>query len=174
LVLKKAAAIIVLSIFVLSQLGHHLVFELAKWEAKKIIKENIKTNKFEGVIEAIAENTCMSWEEKDQEFELNGQMYDVVKKEVQGKKIIYYCINDSKESNLLDVYNQWIHSDKTNTHQKNSGKLALKYSTLECILTHSVEGEMPAILLSGNFKYQAISFQNIHLSMDAPPPKDLI
>jgi hypothetical protein len=101
-------------------------------------------------------------------------MYDVVKKEVQGQKTIYYCINDSKESNLLDVYNQWIHSDKSNAHQKNSGKLALKYSTLECTLTHSIEGEMPAILLSSNFKYQAIAFQNIHLSMDAPPPKDLV
>ena len=170
--MKKAAAIIVLSIFVLSQIGHQLVFELAKWEAKKVIKENFKTNKFQGVIESIAENASMSWEEKDQEFELNGQMYDVVKKEVQGQKVIYYCINDSKESNLLAIYNQWIHSDKSSTHHH--GKLALKFSTLECTLTNSIEEENVAMILPSKFKDLAIAFQNVQLSMDAPPPKDHI
>jgi hypothetical protein len=172
--LKKAAAIIVLSIFVLSQIGHQLVFELAKWEAKNIIKKNIKTNKFQGVIESIAENASMSWEEKDQEFVLNGQMYDVVKKEVQGQKVIYYCINDSKESNLLAIYNQWIHSDKSSTNHHQHSKLALKYSTLECTLTNYIEEQISAMILASKFNDQAIAFQNVHLSLDAPPPKDLL
>jgi hypothetical protein len=161
--LKKLSAIVVLSVFVLSQLGHHLVFELAKWDAKKIIAENIKTNKFQGVVEKITETSLMSWEEKDHEFELNGQMYDVVKKEVKGQKVIYYAINDSKESNLLEVYNQ--------TQHHNNSKLALKYNSIECVLTNPTEKEIFFNLVSSKFNFEKVSFQNIHLNMDVPPPQ---
>jgi mRNA-degrading endonuclease YafQ of YafQ-DinJ toxin-antitoxin module len=113
--LKKISAIVVLSVFVLSQIGHQLVFELAKWDAKTIIAQNIKTNKYQGVVEKISETSLMSWEEKDHEFELNGQMYDVVKKEVKGQRIVYYAINDSKESNLLEVYNLPNHTQFSRT-----------------------------------------------------------
>ena len=161
--LKKISAIVVLSVFVLSQLGHHLVFELAKWDAKKIIAENIKTNKFQGVVEKIPETSLMSWEEKDHEFELNGQMYDVVKKEVKGQKVIYYAINDSKESNLLEVYNQAQHH--------NNSKLALKYNSIECVLTNPTEKEIFFNLVSSKFNILNNSFQNIHLNMEVPPPQ---
>jgi hypothetical protein len=161
--LKKLSAIVVLSVFVLSQIGHHLVFELAKWDAKTIIAQNIKTNKYQGVVEKISETSLMSWEEKDHEFELNGQMYDVVKKEVKGQKFIYYAINDSKESNLLEVYNQAQHH--------NNSKLALKYNSIECVLANQTEKEFIPFVVSPKFNILNDSFQNIHLNMDVPPPQ---
>jgi hypothetical protein len=163
LFLKKLSAIVVLSVFVLSQIGHHLVFELAKWDAKTIIAQNIKTNKYQGVVEKISETSLMSWEEKDHEFELNGQMYDVVKKEVKGQKVIYYAINDSKESNLLEVYNQAQHH--------NNSKLALKYNSIECVLANQTEKEFIPFVVSPKFNILNDSFQNIHLNMDVPPPQ---
>ena len=161
--MKKLSAIVVLSVFVLSQIGHHLVFELAKWDAKTIIAQNIKTNKYQGVVEKILETSLMSWEEKDHEFELNGQMYDVVKKEVKGQKVIYYAINDSKESNLLEVYNQAQHH--------NNSKLALKYNSIECVLANQTEKEFIPFVVSPKFNILNDSFQNIHLNMDVPPPQ---
>ena len=150
-------------IFVLSQIGHHLVFELAKWDAKTIIAQNIKTNKYQGVVEKISETSLMSWEEKDHEFELNGQMYDVVKKEVKGQRIVYYAINDSKESNLLEVYNQAQHH--------NNSKLALKYSSIECLLTNLSDKQFIPFVVSRKFNILNNSFQNIYLNMEVPPPQ---
>ena len=161
--LKKLSAIVVLSVFVLSQIGHHLVFELAKWDAKTIIAQNIKNNNYQGVVEKISETSSMSWEEKDQEFELNGQMYDVVKKEVKGQEIIYYAINDNKESNLLEVYNQ--------AQQHNNSKLALKYNSIECVLANQTKKEFTSFVVSPKFNILNNSFQNIHLNMDVPPPQ---
>lgn len=161
--LRKISAIVVLSVFVLSQIGHQLVFELAKWDAKTTIAQNIKTNKYQDVVEKISETSLMSWEEKDHEFELYGQMYDVVKKEVKGQKVIYYVINDSKESNLLEVYNQ--------TQHHNHSKLALKYNSIECVLTNPTEKEIFFNLVSSKFNILNNSFQNIHLNMEVPPPQ---
>lgn len=161
--MKKCSAIVVLLVFVLSQLGHHLVFQLAKWDAKKIIAVSYKYNKFQGVVEQIEASHFMSWEEKDHEFELNGQMYDVVKKEVKAGKLIYLCINDSKESNLLSIYNQSQHH--------NNSKLALKYNCLECVLVNQSEKGLIFSLISSKFNIEKNSFQNIHLNMDAPPPQ---
>jgi hypothetical protein len=161
--LKKLSAIVVLFIFILSQIGHHLVFELAKWDAKTIIAQNIKTNKYQGVVEKISETSLMSWEEKDHEFELNGQMYDVVKKEVRGQRVVYYAINDSKESNLLEVYNQAQHH--------NNSKLALKYSSIECVLTNQSDKQFIPFVVSRKFNILNNSFQNIHLNMEVPPPQ---
>jgi hypothetical protein len=161
--LRKISAIVVLSVFVLSQIGHQLVFELAKWDAKTTIAQNIKTNKYQGVVEKISETSLMSWEEKDHEFELYGQMYDVVKKEVKGQKVIYYAINDSKESNLLEVYNQAQHH--------NNSKLALKYNSIECVLANTIEKEINFNIASCKFNFEKVSFQNIHLNMDVPPPQ---
>jgi len=152
-----------LFIFILSQIGHHLVFELAKWDAKTIIAQNIKTNKYQGVVEKISETSLMSWEEKDHEFELNGQMYDVVKKEVRGQRVVYYAINDSKESNLLEVYNQAQHH--------NNSKLALKYSSIECVLTNQSDKQFIPFVVSRKFNILNNSFQNIHLNMEVPPPQ---
>lgn len=161
--MKKLSAIVVLFIFILSQIGHHLVFELAKWDAKTIIAQNIKTNKYQGVVEKISETSLMSWEEKDHEFELNGQMYDVVKKEVRGQRVVYYAINDSKESNLLEVYNQAQHH--------NNSKLALKYSSIECVLTNQSDKQFIPFVVSRKFNILNNSFQNIHLNMEVPPPQ---
>ncbi len=164
--LKKCCAIVIFFVFVLSQIGHQLVFELAKWDAKTTIAQNIKNNKFQGVVEKITETPQLSWEEKDHEFELNGQMYDVVKKEVKGQKIIYYAINDSKESNLLEVYNQ--------TQHHNNSKLALKYNSIECVLVNQSEKKLILALISNKFNVLHNSYQNNHLNKDFPPPQFFI
>lgn len=169
--LKKAGAILLLSIFVLAQVGHHLVFELAKWDAKKMIASDMHSNRFIHVIEKIEESASIHWEEKDHEFVLNGQMYDVIKQEQVGKKKWYYCINDNNETNLLTVYNQWMQSG--NSSQDHKAKLALKYSSIECLLIKTFDKEifLSEINQKWHTNFSAVIARPLYV--DAPPPQNI-
>jgi hypothetical protein len=101
------------------------VFTLAKWNAKEIITQNLKLNVVDDLIEKIADNKNIHWEEKNEEFELNGQMYDVVKNEVINHQAVYYCINDQKESGLIRIYNNWIQNEHSNEQGKQNAKYTI-------------------------------------------------
>jgi hypothetical protein len=53
------------------------------------------------IIDATVHKNDIEWEEEGREFYLHGQMFDVAFiKVINGKKLIY-CLNDSKEEDLL-------------------------------------------------------------------------
>lgn len=149
------------------------MFTLAKWNAKEIIKQNLKLNVVDNLIEKIEDNKNIHWEEKNEEFELNGQMYDVVKNELINQQTVYYCINDQKESGLIQVYNHWMQNEHSNSQGKQSSKSILKYTQIEC--------EFPIQKLEINKSFGLVN--NIgtknsptiyrSLLVEGPPPKHL-
>jgi hypothetical protein len=157
----------------MSQIGHHLVFTLAKLNAKNIISQHLKSNIIDELVEKIPNSTNIHWEEMNAEFELSGQMYDVIKKEVTSTQTYYYCINDQKESGLLKIYSNWIKSDKSSDQQKQNAKTILKYTQIEC--------DFPIQKLQLNKSYFiankmiTASSHTIYRSLvvEGPPPKHL-
>jgi hypothetical protein len=154
----------------LSQIGHHLVFNLAKWNAKNIVKQNLKAHIVDDLVEKISDNPNINWEEKNVEFELAGQMYDVIKSEEINHKLVYYCISDHKESSLLLLYNSCIQKNSKGHHQKNN-KIELKYI--------SIEGEFPNSTQKKNVFFTSFDFpiyfnsnlSSIYLKVEGRPPK---
>lgn len=56
----------------------------------------------------------LDWEDDD-EFNLNGEMYDVIEKKVEGSKLIIRCLADKKETALLNkLDDHWKENDKSN------------------------------------------------------------
>lgn len=155
----------------MNQVGHHLVFTLAKWNAKQIISEHLKSNIVDELVEMIPVNPNMHWESKDDEFELSGKMYDVVKKEVANNKTIYYCINDEKESSLLQVYNNWIQSNKSNDAQKQHSKVLLKYVSFECEISIQEMKQTQILSIPNKLRPKAFAFASRTLHKEFPPPK---
>jgi hypothetical protein len=157
----------------MSQIGHHLVFTLAKWNAKEIISKNLKLNIVNDLVEKIADNNNINWEEKNKEFELDGQMYDVVKKEVIHNKTLYYCINDQKENGLIQVYNNWIQKAHSNDQKKQNAKSILKFTQIEC--------EFPMLSVAVNKSYRIANKLILNdcntlyrsLLVEGPPPKHI-
>jgi hypothetical protein len=155
----------------MSQVGHHVVFILAKWNAKQIITEHLQSNIVDEAVEKIPGDANMHWESKDAEFELAGKMYDVLKKEVINNKTIYYCINDEKESSLLEVYNNWIQSDKSNEAQKQHAKVLLKYISIECEMPLLEKQPIQTFSISTKMRTNAFNFTSRTLQQEVPPPK---
>lgn len=169
--MKKLISILLLSTFLLSQIGHHLVYTLATWNAKKIVSEHLKSNIIDEVVERIPANENMHWESKDTEFELAGKMYDVVKKESSNNKIIYYCINDENESSLLQIYTNWIQSDQSNDAQKQHAKAIFKYVSIECEMPIQLKQDILVVNATNRMFSDAFALISGNLEKVAPPPK---
>lgn len=155
----------------MSQVGHQLVYELAKMDAKNIAKQQIKTGQFKSIIEKIPSSKNIHWEEKGVEFELYGQIYDVLNTELHNDTIIYYCINDTKENGLMTIYNQWIQSDKANDNQKNTAKLILKFASIECELPFELMMMQRSTLITTHAVSRTSNLSKRAMQVVSPPPQ---
>lgn len=83
--------------------GTFLVFKIKKYGIKKEIKNKLfdLASKDELVTFEFNQDeiNSLNWKEKN-EFELNGNMYDVLRKETKNNLVKLVCFLDEKESNL--------------------------------------------------------------------------
>ncbi len=99
--------------------GYFVTFKIAQHSVKKEIRRKIKSHLPETELAvftfSIADLNKLEWEEKGKEFWLNGNMYDVVKKQETADSITFHCINDSQEkslfANLEELINRQMNSD---------------------------------------------------------------
>lgn len=60
---------------------------------------------------AIESTAGIQWEEKDEEFSLHGEMYDIVRSDTIAGTVTYYCVNDKKEAELIKNYNDHLRNN---------------------------------------------------------------
>ena len=112
-ILKKSITILILSLLFFSQIGYRFVYIIQQHMLKEAAEEQILSTVNQNQLEQINEaenNNAIVWEEEGKEFSLNGQMYDVAKKEIVNGKAVLYCLNDliefhrntDKESNAAE------------------------------------------------------------------------
>jgi len=120
--LKKAACILILFCFIAPFPGSIAWYQLQKKEIRKEVKQKIKAGmtKEELVILTFLSSfvkQSLRWENAG-EFEYNGQMYDVVKTEIHGDTIHFWCFLDHKESALTTRIKELI-AKITGNHPQN-------------------------------------------------------
>jgi len=101
--------------------GHHIIFHLQqagiKAEMKRLVTHQLSKNETENLVFALYDQETfgkLNWE-GDLEFNFNGEMYDVVSKKIVGDKMIIQCINDKKETILVNkLCNDWKENDRSN------------------------------------------------------------
>lgn len=99
--------------------GHFVTFKITQRSIKKEIKRKIKNHLPETELAvftfSLSDLNKIDWEEKGKEFWLNGNMYDVVKKQENADSISFHCINDKQEkelfANLEELINRQMNSD---------------------------------------------------------------
>lgn len=89
--------------FGISFFGYIPVYKILQYRIRQEIKQQIKKDIPAGELHKIIFDTNEEpdWEREGKEFLYRGLMYDIVKKEIAGEKIIYYCISDDEETVLF-------------------------------------------------------------------------
>ena len=113
-------------------------------------------------IDVAANEKDIVWED-DKEFTLGGKMYDVVSKEIVNGKQIAYCVDDKKETILIEKYNK---EHKKNKDSKTSN---VQFSIVFC-------EAIPAFSFPKftHTKPKVFFTSNLFLAekkADSPPPK---
>jgi hypothetical protein len=131
--LKRLAAIFLLCCLSLTILGYQFIFEFHFQEVKAEMKQYLASNSHKDVQEfiiAITDSATLSqfqWEDET-EFNLNGEMYDVLQKISKDNKLIIRCISDTKETALLKNFEQ-INRENNNPSKQKCASLIKLIST---------------------------------------------
>ena len=124
------------------------------------------------IIDANAHKNDIEWEEQDKEFYLHGQMYDVAFiKIINGKKLIY-CLNDSKEEDLLkrfaNAVNLGNEQNSTSKHGHHIIKLQLSDYVMLSQYTTTINERVSAAYIDHSFALIT------NITEVSTPPPDLI
>ena len=102
------------------QVGYYVVMHRAQLERKEYIKAQVHKNLADSALIVVDYSTNKSkifWEDEGREFFFKGEMYDLVKTKSIDGKIFLYCINDEKEKDLINVYND-VTKNNSSSHKK--------------------------------------------------------
>jgi hypothetical protein len=141
-----------------------------KKEMKKRIAEDTSSN--QKVQFVFDENTFqnLDWVEEN-EFRLNGIMYDVIKevKSTDGNHYIQ-CLEDDKETWLFEELNRQSHENSAGSDkQKNMQKL-LKLFSITYVAANNAFSLNESIIIIPNFFYSE-HYTSIYANILSPPPK---
>lgn len=160
--MKKLIAISFLSVIFINQLGYYCLHSLQQYQVRKEIRKAILASIPESELEIISANDKLEWEEEGKEFYLDGHMYDVVSTKLLNGKTYYYCINDTKEKQLLDHLANIVKSAR-----RNSGKSFIKFQVIDSELPQM---ETIAILVTVKEQYITVTPRLMFSATEIPLP----
>jgi hypothetical protein len=109
------------------------------------------------------------WNEKN-EFEFQGEMYDVVKKIETSSYYMFYCLNDEKEEMLIKTYNSNFDYNKEKNTPNNTRNFFS--SIAPAILNKNIVIKRTDTWFSIN--YLSFHYQSVLLETITPPPKAIV
>jgi hypothetical protein len=173
--LKKTITISFLVLLFFSQIGYYFFYMFQQHEIKEAVKHALLSKLPESsleIIDANAHRNDIEWEEEDKEFYLHGQMYDVAFiKIINGKKLVY-CLNDSKEEDLLKSLANAVNSGNEQNSTGKHGHHVIKFQLSDFVMLseHTIAINEPV-----SVKYIDHSVTLItNLTEIFTPPPDLI
>ena len=170
--LKKTLTLQLLAVLLLTQVGYYFFYMQQQNKIKEEVKQKIFSNLSNDlffIVDANSKNIV--WEELEKEFSIDGKMYDVVKTKIINNKKYFYCLNDTKEDNLLSEYAKQINSQTENSQHKKNGKLNLKFQTIAFENITEFIAATYLINIKNEFLYFEQSAISTSLSLVSPPPK---
>ena len=93
--------------------GFYPVFKMLQYRVRQEIKHRIKSGLSDKELRVITfrKNDTIDWVRPGKEFRYDGQYYDVVRKESDGNKLVFHCINDRQEKSLFATLDQMVKSN---------------------------------------------------------------
>jgi len=167
--MRKPASLFFLVLFLFNLEGYYAWFTLVQFRAKEEMEQEIRRGAIENelvVIEIMpGDEERLHWEQPGREFKYKGEMYDVVRVSEKNGSIVYHCINDEKEDNLISAYHN-MRSDRQ-TRQKISSSFSHKY-------IFEQEPFSPPFK-TGEIMYTYILslYMDIPCLIDSPPPENM-
>ena len=169
--MKQIASILLLFLFLYNIIGYYFSFFVLnlenKYEMSQIVhnEKNLQTIRIHK-----SENKNIVFADDEKEMSYNGEMYDIKDKSRDGDYIVFHCLNDKKENELIANLDKHIQNNidtKSSSEKKQNSSSKNPITDLFC---------MKKNILIFDFSFFAFpdlncKLQTINLSFLAPPPK---
>ncbi len=161
----KKTSVFILLLLSLVNLFSFWYFKLLQYQIKTEVKQTIKEGVHVNALTAVdASNKDIKWIEANKEFYLNFHMYDIVYKEDKENKTIFYCIDDSKEKQLIESFT------RTNKDHKNSLKIIVKLISMQYVpMSYTFYGKLTVNKVI--FIIPCKFYSSVYDDLDTPPPQ---
>ncbi len=173
--LKKTISILFLFIFIYNLLGYYTVFKIfqahVRYEVKLTIKHSVPDDELVLISVKFNDKSKLTWFKPGKEFRYQGEMYDVVRKEIKNGYIVYYCISDTKENNLFKNLDEHIQNyiAGNSKEQEKTGKILNELIKVYLFQTFKIN--KPLELTNNTKNYNDLTFyKSIILDVLSPPP----
>lgn len=175
--MKRALAIILLLTFTFNFLGVGFVYNAWLFSIKQDVEHKL-TSKYEE--ETILIKIPKKWEQDppadfewydEHEFRYQGQMYDVVRKEIHKDKIWYFCHWDRAETEVLNNLSRYVSNYLQNDSDEQQKRTFLKTYLDHSFLVSAIESAAVPISEVENSVAENMKIQNVFLDIDSPPPQ---
>jgi hypothetical protein len=122
-------------------IGHHIIFHIQqlgiKAEMKKMVRSTLSREEEQVFSFSVNDKTIAKPEwENENEFRLDGKMYDVIEKKIENGEMVIRCVSDDKETDLIKRYEK-INSDAGNSSKSKTALLIKLISTPYVTLLNS-------------------------------------
>lgn len=114
----------------------------------------------------------LAWEH-EREFELDGEMYDVISTEIKGDSISYHCIHDEKESSINKRMISFIKNYLNDQTGRDASLIAFSdiFKVLYPPFTILTEYAVFMEIQSGFFGYEISAIPQYYNQPSTPPPR---
>lgn len=176
-VLRKILLISLLALLIYNSIGFVISFQHFRHEWQLKVREQlaISYGKDEVTFFTFHKNNINSSQE---EFEFNGQFYDVISREIQGDSVVLKCFSDEKETQLIAQFQNDIQKNiaqKTDSQEKT--QLLFTYLLKDFIFDNQYRLSYPPSVLEvkKSLFLPIISFYPLScISINAPPPEEFV
>jgi hypothetical protein len=160
--------LVLLSLFIFQSVFSYFIFELGRTQFYYASIHKLNTN-FPDEIQTLrfSKNSNIEWEHFNEEFRLDGKLYDVLTIRSEDSTTIIQCRPDTKEDEWVDIY----YNSLFDTSKKDS------HSNYERILKDLVTilPDLPSLQFSLIFSNQLsieqnTAFNTIFIEINSPPP----
>jgi hypothetical protein len=156
--MKRLAGILLVSVFMLYLGGIQLMYWLKMDGAKQkaslsIQNHNLKKADIKDFVLTSSQYNSLNWLEKNKEFTLNNQLYDIAGIEYSSNGIKITCYTDNEETELADAFGKFADRFFSTNQQSNGSendlinKITKEYLPLPSIFSFAVfEKEITSII----------------------------
>jgi hypothetical protein len=174
--IRKFLSVLFTGLILFNLCGYYFVFKCDQIRLKNEMKESIRNGSFRDNYEEIAilnPNSDRDFKMTDKgEIRYRGKLYDVISTRISGNYVIFRCINDTKEEQLLsryDNYSTWVTGMNSPERSKNSQ--AMLYHIIKHALLNRYSVQPPSAFIVIMYFETVSNFNSPSILPDFPPPR---
>ncbi len=174
--IRKILSILFAGLIIFNLCGYYFVFKCdqisIKSEMKNLISNGSNRSHYTEVI-IVNPSTDHDFKLLDKdEFWYRGKMYDVISARFSGNSVIFRCINDTREEELLaryDKYSMWVAG--MNLPEKSRNNQAMLYHIIKYALLNKNSVQLPVFSSVILFFKPDRNLHSIAIVPSYPPPR---